>query len=84
MSISDFNKKHSTQLEATGATLELTSNSGNPKQRPSRDEKRAANHVHAAKKSEKARAAEEKTAAASRATEAHYDDAAEQCPRCKK
>jgi hypothetical protein len=84
MSISDFNKKHSTQLEATGATLELTSSSGYPKQRPSREEKRDAHHAHAAKKSEKARAAKEMKAAASRATEAHYDDAAEQCPRCKK
>ena len=83
MTLSEFNKKHSTQQGVTGATLDLASDH-NTKQRPSRDEKAAAKGARERMKSERARALEVKSAAASAAAEAHSDRAIEQCPRCGK
>ncbi len=81
--LSEFNKKHSTQLEVTGATLDLTCDF-NTKQRPSRQEKVATKNAREREKAAKARAIQEKAAAASAAAEAHSDGAVKQCPRCRK
>jgi hypothetical protein len=81
--LSEFNNKHSTQLGVTGATLDLTDDY-NTKQRPSRQEKAAAKDARECKKAAKARAIQDKAAAASAAAEAHSDGAVEQCPHCHK
>ena len=81
--LSEFNKKHSTQLGVTDATLDLTSDY-NTKQRPSRQEKAAAKDARECKKAAKASTIQDKAAAASAAAEAHSDGAVEKCPRCGK